>query len=381
MDFYNKYIKYRSKYLSLKNKSMIGGKTTDWWDSLNYQQRNSILAYLWTIFDKNNILHPEDGYHELDKKELERWVNSQCSVEAKTVANAVKQCIRYVRWTEFKKTFEETCDILIDEFKKKGGEKLGLVMFLINEPGFSKSNFWMAHMFWNYAKDKISIDPLGTSDINTYEADILIVDDMMYSGSQMNKVLPELGYSRGERVYSKQIIPYIWTLVPYVNESKINTDYNEKGFIMKETTNRLGIKFKHIYKVKMPSLSGVYKKLGITSDVQEDFRKFFDTGSVLSNMCITYFDHKIADAASVPTQILCTGYVKGDTGCETQSIKFIKNTTNYDNYTCEQPIYKSPLRISLFELLTHIYGEDNNNFYSQVTDKVNKYLTDKGLKS
>ena len=64
-DYYNKYLKYKSKYLELKNNDMVGGKTVLTKENTNIKQitNNSMLfSYKSKLIELTKICEPLDSF-------------------------------------------------------------------------------------------------------------------------------------------------------------------------------------------------------------------------------------------------------------------------------------------------------------------------------
>jgi hypothetical protein len=289
---------------------------------LESQTRNFMEDY-----DKHihTILSMPSGNHAPDPEKLSQWVTAQVSERRRNAARAIAENITYITHRDLIKSVNE----LIDDVNSKKIPDENI--FILCAGPKNKSNYFISLLFYHFSKIKGFKLPDYISNIlhakhykiNDKRTTIYYVDDMSYSGSQIQQLLSSI------YAFDEKNSPH-WDIricLPYASEAALlalqHVTYGKYGL---PRTNPYKVYNKHT----IPSL----KKI-IGEKQYWDCIAYF---SYISNPdCVCYFDHKIADAPSTFLYVLLFGIVP-------------PATINYKPIYTEQKIFKyEPLKHDLPE--------------------------------
>lgn len=208
MSFEKKYLKYKIKYLNLKNQinnsQLKGGEYTDKLksilDDLDKESRKEEDDFLYTSFFKMEMLKNNCDEHIFPKfsypVDSQKWINSHCTVAGKEYAEILIDLLDYVPFDEYYENLIKCIERFITDIQA-GKDTSQIFVLGFDEQG--KSNKWMVSLFVDYLfkqfrKGRIVPIPIriGHTQFVTYEAkkyaidNIVLVDDAQYSGIQFN---------------------------------------------------------------------------------------------------------------------------------------------------------------------------------------------------
>ena len=288
------------------------------------------------------ILKYESGNHSLNKTKCNDWINAQKTVFRKLMALKFIESIEYVSYHDLFKLVE----ITITKMYKKINIDHPIYLY-VGEP--NKSFYFISLIALYYIKKLKLKEPTyyitqilknkSTNTINVEQSNILIIDDMSYSGSQMNGFLKML-----KKTNLKLIVGLIG--INYLSFELLTANTNATivyGKMFDLLIDKVGIEY-YYYIVYL-------------------FSPFYHPSILL------YFDHKIADNTSTFLNTLLYGPVIP------QNYVFIDY---FDNLTIKNPYYNN---IDKFNILydkfvsDNIFNSSNNNIInSMITFKQKQTL-------
>lgn len=303
--------------------------------------------------------------HSLDKKAVERFIEASDP----SVKNICRKIINNTDHISFEKLLTRVNSNIKDLIKKvkfNGKKNQVIYCFLglkITKHLMQKSNYWLYLYISEYIKYKtegkinvILIDNLDT--IKDNNANIMLIDDCIYSGLQMGSTIRSI-------TYKNKMAFNFYFLIPFMSrkgKKYIEDNFNANPFL---SNNNCKIIFlDHIYFIT---------DINYVLSVEEidKISKFYNGIISFNNKYLIYFDHKLADIVST-----ITGFFLGIVPCKKNikliiDLKFtyferivvpdkyindfivipiIKNCSNYTNNLdlsspkCPAPPYKSSFK-------------------------------------
>mgnify|MGYP003967975931 FL=1 len=264
---------------------------------------------------------PEEENHPIDPERAQKWIDFQCSSNAKAIAQYMIKNTTYISW----KVFYENCKIVFDKLYKQLDGKTYCIFFpneMSNVNVIYKSNYWVTLLLFDYFKTKeynlpnavIICNKTNITFKEPYLFDYYVaIDDCSYSGGQMfheyihhinNKIhnliitLPFISSKARDTYYSNNIInsTLIYSSVMYNFKSTIILNENKQ------------IPLQKFYK-------SMEKYFPNTREIYRGYNE--------SNYPY-YFDHKIGDYVSSFPSIYHSGIIRASSG----DIKHNNLTTN-----------------------------------------------------
>lgn len=363
MDYRQKYHKYKSKYMMLKNQ--YGGEN------------------LLNIIDNYKFPIPIKTY-PLDinfvEKKMHLIKNNLDSDEIKIIDDIIK-ATTHIPFYKFIEELKKSINI----FKSTIGNK-EYILYITNPTKHvdndirQKSNFWVSSMVYHLLGDCrptkiVDIIDYTTLKNNADDANnILICDDCSYSGNQLGTIINNLVYGTIE---SKHINMHVHLIIPFITNDALN--YFTKS---------------------LPKLKISVYNTYIVKRIEEMFTSDFCTkaknlGLYIANPCPIYFDHRVADYLSSFDQFYLFGRINKNyepyfttyigspiIGCE-ELTKFMEGVDPYSNVIelpwnkCPPIPYKDQKNVNIINIshvdFIKIYGFDSNyNPYLNLSYSKNK---------
>lgn len=369
MNYYNKYIKYKSKYLDLKRLNTLKGGGIDildnynnineWFNKASNEKRVEFIKLLSEIFRKYNLQYQISGKYELDMDKLRQWTESQCSDKAIDLATIITKHIRYVQFSEF---YEKLIQCVKEFLRMYDKKKVGMILHFRKE-SWLKSNFWVSHLALEYIFENsdLNVILLTVDEVKDYPLlPLLIIDDMIYSGMQMSENIRDIRIQQNDSE--------LYIITPFTTNRGIEVI---KGYGRENIT--------HIWAEVVNTLEELYSN----SIMREEFIKYFEEKAWTKPLI--YFDHKLADFVSVPQRTMCVGPINTDVDNKNEKlycleppysdhrvnvryyVPFIENAVLRDNY-CIPIWYKSESRKIVFTII------NNNINVEQLAHNKNKIM-------
>ena len=334
MNYYSKYIKYKTKYLQLLN-NQDGGKK---------KNKNMFLDYDYFYMHHNKKYRKQrlDDFNEIynklkkhlnlkdsasiNKKRLKTYINLHKQENQKLIKDII-DITKYVSFTEFKKELFDQINRFNDYLIKNKIKKYIFTIGVGNDIGASaisfniyKSNFWVFLLGYHLLKIKpydICLN-LNTA-IRLYGDEItnyLIIDDCIYSGSQVvDNVLyvatTELMYDddvfTNKNIIKTQILYKlnqakkinIHLVVPYISKialNKIDELNHISGFNIIKYTSYIVNPYNNLFNNEdLDRINNLYKQ----------YYNYINFNELIP----IFFEHKIADMVSTIDLILIKGQV------------------------------------------------------------------------
>ena len=303
--------------------------------------------------------------HSLDKKAVERFIEASDP----SVKNICRKIINNTDHISFEKLLTRVNSNIKDLIKKvKFNGKNNQVIYCylglkITNHLMQKSNYWLYLYISEYIKyktdGKINVILIDNLDIiKENNANIMLIDDCIYSGLQMGSTIRSI-------TYKNKMTFNFYFLIPFM--SKKGKKYIEENFnanLFLSNNNCKIIFLDHIYFIT--EINNI-----LTFNEIDKISKFYNGLISFNNKYLIYFDHKLADVVST-----ITGFFLGIVPCKKNikliiDLKFtyfdriivpdkyingfivipiIKNCSNYTNKLnltspkCPAPPYKSSFK-------------------------------------
>lgn len=375
-DYKIKYIKYKSKYLKYKSKylksmgeskgeprgehfitdsNIILNAIYQEFVKLNYEDRCGKIEEVISSFEKANVSEPINNIHQLDQANITLFLD-HIDVTQKDIYKNLIDNITYINYETFKKEFRLCLDRYIDSCEQKQ-----CILLLApdgrTEEKFTKSNFWLGCLAYTYLKDKgfeIFLGSVNTNHVidlcqeakNRWKInDVLICDDMAYSGKQLTSTCSDLN-NNNNNINLHLILPYFTKL--FVKRLK---KLDKINFVYYDESNQI------------PLISDFF-----------DIELLPDHLDGCGDNTLTYFDHKVADYMSTCEKFLCNPTIKGPIlpglgpkpFLKDIKISIIQNTNITNSHNCIDTFYKNSIRI---EILASAFGIETESFYKDLEVK------------
>ncbi len=303
--------------------------------------------------------------HSLDKKAVERFIEAS-DPSVKNICRKIIDNTDHISFEKLLTRLNSNIKDLIKKVKFNGKKNQDIYCYLglkITNHLMQKSNYWLYLYISEYIKYKtegkinvILIDNLDT--IKDNNANIMLIDDCIYSGSQMGSTIRSI-------TYKNKMTFNFYFLIPFMSKKGkkyIEENFNANTFL---SNNNCKIIFlDHIYFIT--EINNI-----LTIDEIDKISKFYNGIVSFNNKYLIYFDHKLADVVST-----ITGFFLGIVPCKKNikliiDLKFtyfdriivpdkyinnfivipiIKNCSNYSNKLnltspkCPAPPYKSSFK-------------------------------------
>ena len=289
--------------------------------------------------------------HELDKDAIERFIDS-ADISVKDICRKIINATIHVSFKEFISKFENIIKEYYENYKDFHiQQKRSVYVFKSKiSSNSNKSNNWFADIAIKllnelFSKDEVLIKTLGDFDIiknsELKDDDIIIfTDDCIYSGNQLGQKYINTYSSVGNKLRFYILIPYgskdgidyikLSYLRRYPEVSSKEYSYYDNIIKNKYYCNRY-IDEQSSKKQKMPEdeintkIENILQRLIFSKHItiipsmksvidESEFhllQSFYDENNIYYNTHLVYFDHKLADAISIPT-ILYLGVVPNE---------------------------------------------------------------------
>lgn len=286
---YNKYLKYKLKYINLKKK--LGGGSEDVPEDFKEASKHWIRA------------KPKHSY-DFDYESAFRYADSFCLNDQQKFYRKIFENTIHVTFEEFLLNLK----ICIDKFKSDIGSEPFILYTNMEEKSVNwnkiKSNSWISLISYPLLKDlDIYIANSREEIINLIDSkkikNILLMDDASYSGNQFKdstNFLVSVIWNKDEKPRKKLVLDSdpIWfqdfkinIVIPYIS-----------NIALKKISNIIHEDIKIYNNVIMKTCNDLdFSEFESESNYQKLFKRF---GLLYNATTLSYFDHKIADFMSVP---------------------------------------------------------------------------------
>jgi hypothetical protein len=287
----------------------------------------------WKVFynlfqqNKDKLLPKEYDNHPLNWENVLKWINKQCTEEARDFAFTFSKCIRYVSFSEF---YDKFMKMSVDLREKIIQRKYDNVVLFMPSDRFTGSTFWLTLLAFGVIGDLVTYVDLRLEngevikdimrDEKQHNNLAVCFDDAIYSGTELTTFLSPLPR------YMKYCKGYI--AVPFISDKFIES---------RETTTKMERKvlfenFK-LYKdaVVIKSLESHFAAMKIQIPDTYDYVKAPDSlySMIFGYRPISfpfYLDYKICDGFEAFDKIMKFGsYYKCSTTEEFEPFSLIKN--------------------------------------------------------
>jgi hypothetical protein len=346
----------------------------------------------------------------LEPKKIKKWIDSQCSINAKRIAQFIIAITRRVSYEEFQAKLLESI-MQIPQNKK-------YVIFIPNSEDTSdiKSNLWITAIFIDKINTlKLNIDIVDIIYSNDYNylqkiiiyqmlnIDFIMCDDGYYSGGQVTSNITKININKkynpkydyitiiynilnNHKIYNGEIFNKIYCITPFIStyatkrirelSPKIILLNTDKIETIEERCTKLDLNIPELInsKTHKPLILNIHK-LDDIEIFEKLLNKYFPNlrensqYNIIEGSMPFYFDHKIADYVSSFPTIYQFGIInikiedRDKKGCRGKNIKdhiIILNTCDGDgafeslnskNYTkqCLIPYYKKLRDLRIIE--------------------------------
>jgi len=340
MDYKNKYLKYKTKYIQLKNNNMIGGG-----NKINFEDNffiNKSLFYTHfdiknrkkRLNDFNNIYKKLKNHLEptekaiINKKKMQKYINMH-KKENRPLIEKILNVTQYISFDVFKDNLFRQIKRFNDYLQKNNIKKYIFCLGVGNDGGGAdtdynifKSNLWVFMLVYHLLIVKPYDIMISLKDaFRLYNAkqidDYVLMDDCTYSGSQ---VVERVIYSAAtELMYNSQ------------ENSFIINDITKKPIYQPIQQKRLNVHYIIPYlskigfdKLKKLELTTQVNVIIYTNNIINPYSEIIDKETMnkikvlynnfiswvnLENLIPIFFDHKIADSVSTIDLILIKGQI------------------------------------------------------------------------
>jgi hypothetical protein len=286
--------------------------------------------------------------HELDKDEIERFIDS-ADISVKDICRKIINATIHVSFKEFISKFENIIKEYYENYKDFHIQQKRPVYVFKSKisSNSNKSNNWFADIAIKllnelFSKDEVLIKTLGDFDIKNNsdlkDDDIIIfTDDCIYSGNQLGQKYINTYSSVGNKLRFYILIPYgskdgidyikLSYLTRYPGVSSKEYSYYDniiknKYYCNRYTDEQSSKKQKISEDEINTKIENILQRLIFSKHItiipsmksvidESEFhllQSFYDKYNIYYNTHLVYFDHKLADAISIPT-ILYLGVV------------------------------------------------------------------------
>jgi hypothetical protein len=253
--------------------------------------KNNKKPKLSDLLGNTFIHYPLD--HSFDKDAIKNFLN-ECDPSVKDIAKKIIDNTDHISFEQLLIRINK----IIKELIIKINDNNNLYIYISNDlkKYKYKSNYWLYTYISNYIKylfniENKKINLILTEDLNTINennANIILIDDCVYSGLQMSTTIKNIEYKT-----KKQINFYI--IVPYISDkgkNKIKKMFNDNVYLMQNKC--ILTFFKNTYMIK--SINSI-----LTQQELYKIQIFYVNLFTFSNKYLIYFDHKVADIISTIT--------------------------------------------------------------------------------
>jgi hypothetical protein len=260
----------------------------------------------------------------LNSDQLKAWEfdmeNSANPTEIIQFSKTFVQHLRHVSFSEFENRLFKVAQSITEKIKRADVTKV----YLLIDGGLDKSNTWVALLCWSFLREVVTDVVNRAVDIPNEDwregCAVIHPDDMSYSGTQMAEVI--------DRIPKKylDIDSNYYMLIPYIGSAA-------KARLAKASSN---LRFSKATKV-IPTLKEYLELDGYDSDkiiamLEDRQQPWALRYGARGTYNLIYFDHKLADALSIPNKMLAALYVFDTEG----KVK----STYHPIRGCEDAVYK-----------------------------------------
>jgi len=284
---------------------------------------------------------PKD--HPLDPEQVAKFLE-KCDPKVRAVTKKILDNTDVISFEEFTSRIHK---LLNDMLKMISGNIVYCYISLKGEI-LTKSNYWLYQyvvlFLHHYTDGVLQIKPIDNlNQITEEKANLMIIDDCVYSGDQMSSTIAGINIDSGKKVNID-----IYMIVPYISDSgrnKVKSFFNKNDNLKKVSKM---IFLKDTYTIKQC-------KSIITDADKTEFNELLKYFPPIASKHLIYFYHKLADLVSVPTY-LYLGFVPNElngkpitTAKSKMIIPIIKNCKHYTKNIdimspkCPFPPYKKEI--------------------------------------
>lgn len=272
----------------------------------------------------------------IQEKESRNWVNAHCSGKARSAAQKLLDVTKRVSHQEF----EEELGKSVGQFNKwLACQKSKDYVLLVTSREARKSNRWVAELALkhldvlpvNVIKMSYELTPeiLEFAKQHPHVKHYVFLDDASYSGTQAKKFACELSnidlqnecdrYSwrckreRVDQILKTEKTRNVIAIIPFMRDPE--------AIKMKSAVTTSCMAVSKVSSHIQVFSSKKMKTLGELMDREQ--LEELETNSQMEEKVPTYFDHKMPDFLSVPSEIYANGKVRQRGDCGGNSIKFI----------------------------------------------------------
>ena len=321
------------------------------------EKRLEDINNLSKIYSKNKLLKVTKDYN-IDKKLLEKWINSHKTENDKNIARSLINPITYISFDIFYENLLYSTKKFNQYIINNKIKKYYLIIGANDGGGtdssryinIEKSNFWTLLLIYPHLEQKpydivlnlnqaleFSIFDIIREKPKNLRTDFVFVDDASYSGSQL------FNYTIGTQLINKKYLDAIYNLqtknvISEITKNNINTKKNAYNFYSPlkkmndlslyssnvnihiivpyistcayELGNEIHLKKNiniHFYNNYLVSSYEKYYKYN--DDILDNLRKTYENFGFNKNLIPLYFAHKMPDGVSTIDYILLSGIV------------------------------------------------------------------------
>lgn len=256
------------------------------------------------------ICRDTSGTKSINIEKSENWINSQLTLRRQNAARNLFNSIRYI-------TLEETINYinnLIDMYYEE--ISINDVYIFLNDKYKNKSNFFINIIGIHRILERGFKQPIIIDNIEEYfhlfeNNHLLLLDDMMYSGSQMGSFLEKLTVKSILDNLNINVSVFVVGSTEYAMKRNIKIKLDH--FSIKQISKLKNINYRDVpiygdnnFNIRYGFIEKNIYDL-ITIDEYLDILYFFSPFTYGNPHCCVYFDHKIADSISTFLTVLLHG--------------------------------------------------------------------------
>jgi len=228
--------------------------------------------------------------HSFDKEAVKKFIEAS-DVSVRDIVKKIIDNTDHISFEKFLMRLNSIIKELLDIVEK---DKKTVVYCFLGESLVkvkNKSNYWIYIYVLNYIEKKtngkVNVKLIDNIDlIQEDNAKIILIDDCVYSGSQLRNTIMEIKFNSTFTFNFYMLIPYM---------SKIGIDVIKNGYkFNKNLNNSKFIFFKNMYMIK-----SVNDVLSVPEIYKINF--YYSSLVTFNNKFMIYFDHKLADTISTIT--------------------------------------------------------------------------------
>jgi len=357
--------------------------------------------YILSNFYKKHNLYTQKKDYNINKKLLEKWINSHKTEEDKKCASMLIEPVVYVSYKTFNENLLKSTNKFNNYIKKNNIKKYYLIIGATNAAtsnikdyvDIGKSNFWTLLMILPYLKIKpydIVLNLTQAIEFSIFDKlknkqnilDFVFVDDASYSGSQLfyNTI--------GTHLFEKYFYNGLFTkqnIEKYENNGRlIKTQNNNMCFInihiiipyLSITARDIGLEIQYNNNINI-ILHNNYFINDYKNYYKYDYDKYLQKMNIAygkygfrDNLIPLYFAHKMPDSVSTIDYILLSGIVSNYSDNINNENKKNKIVSNNNKKNIKNKKIKKNKKVKYIQFIDNCIYPKNKIMKPQ---KINKY--------